>query len=102
MPKNEPRLSAQTLKVLAALLAAKEELPGAKVGKQAKLKSGTLYPILWRLEEAGWICSRWEEGEPAELGRPLRRYYRITGLGAARTRMAYEELSGPFGKFAWT
>jgi len=45
------------------------------------LSSGTLYPILMRLDEAGWLESRWEKVDPARVGRPRRRLYRITALG---------------------
>lgn len=49
-----------------------------------KLKSGSLYPILQRLEDAGWLTSRWElEEYAASRGRPPRRYYKLTGTGAA-------------------
>ena len=32
--------------------------------------SGTLYPILARLEDAGWVESEWERVDPSEAGRP--------------------------------
>lgn len=41
------------------------------------LKEGTLYPALRRLEERGFVESRWEE---PESGMP-RKYYRITARG---------------------
>jgi PadR family transcriptional regulator len=52
--------------------------------------SGTLYPILVRLQGAGWIESRWEDVDASEAGRPARRYYRLTpdGAAAARTHLA--------------
>ena len=54
METDSPRISAQTLRVLAALLSATSpELSGAEVGRASKLPSGTLYPILIRLEGAG-------------------------------------------------
>lgn len=49
-----------------------------------KLKSGSLYPILQRLEGAGWLTSRWELEEYARSrGRPPRRYYKLTAAGAS-------------------
>ncbi|GAA4588291.1 hypothetical protein GCM10023107_08920 [Actinoplanes octamycinicus] len=39
--------------------------------------SGTVYPILIRLQRAGWLESRWEEIDPALAGRPARRWYRL-------------------------
>ena len=62
----------------------RDELSGAEIGRFAKLASGTLYPILLRLEEAGWLASRWEVEDPRELRRPRRRFYRVTGVGARK------------------
>jgi PadR family transcriptional regulator PadR len=47
------------------------------------LPSGTIYPILARLERMGWAESGWEDPDAhiAE-GRPRRRYYRLTREGA--------------------
>jgi len=36
-----------------------DELSGSDVQKRSSLASGTLYPILLRLESAGWFVSRW-------------------------------------------
>jgi PadR family transcriptional regulator, regulatory protein PadR len=53
---------------------------------------GTLYKALARLETAGLLESRWEDPELAvAAGRPRRRLYRVTPLGAtalARARAA--------------
>jgi PadR family transcriptional regulator, regulatory protein PadR len=60
---KQPRLSSQTRKVLATLMSCPgDELSGAEIG--TKLASGTLYPILFRLEGAGWLQSRWEVEDP--------------------------------------
>ena len=70
----QPRITTQTIKVLAALMSRTEDgLSGAEIGRTTSLASGTLYPILFRLEEAGWVESRWETEDPHELGRPRRR-----------------------------
>lgn len=42
------------------------------------LKEGTLYPILYRLEEDGLVESRWSEPEGKQVAR---KYYRITKEG---------------------
>jgi len=48
----------------------------------AALPSGTVYPLLRRLEARGLVSSRWEEPEELEgAGRPRRRYYEITRSG---------------------
>jgi PadR family transcriptional regulator PadR len=43
--------------------------------------SGKLYPVLARLERAGWLVKERELIDPAVAGRPVRRLYRITGEG---------------------
>jgi PadR family transcriptional regulator, regulatory protein PadR len=62
---------------------------GYELMKAAKLSSGTLYPMLARLEDQGMVSAEWER-EPTVSGRPLRKYYRLTGEGArvARRRLA--------------
>ncbi len=81
------RMTTSVLKVVAALLAeADSERYGLQLMQDTGLPSGTLYPILVRLERAGWVASRWEEVDPAAEGRPTRRYYRLTGEGAVEAR----------------
>lgn len=102
---NQPRLTSQTLKVLAALLSQSQTrtgTSGAEIARSTKLPSGTLYPILMRLEDAGWVESCWETGDPRQLGRPRRRLYQITGFGVKKTLSAYRELVLPFKEFAWS
>jgi DNA-binding PadR family transcriptional regulator len=66
-----------------------DEHYGLELCALAGLPSGTLYPILARLEQAGWVESRWEDPEThVREGRPRRRYYRITPDGAVRSRAA--------------
>jgi DNA-binding PadR family transcriptional regulator len=79
----------------------RDELSGAEIGKATKLASGTLYPILLRLEGAGWLESRWEMEDPKALGRPRRRFYRITGAGALKARETFKEFEPVFGRVAW-
>jgi PadR family transcriptional regulator, regulatory protein PadR len=98
----EPRLTTQTLKVLGALMMQPcDALSGAEIGRSTKLHSGTLYPILLRLESAGWLVSNWEEETPQDLGRPRRRFYRLTAVGIARTKSAFREVRTMVGGFAW-
>ena len=68
-------------------------LAGADLLKQTGLFSGTLYPILLRFEKAGLLESRWEEEHPKSLGRPRRRFYRMTQAGAQVAHEALAELS---------
>lgn len=100
-PDYPVRLSLQTLKVLEAFLEdPTAELAGADVRKRGHLSSGTLYPILLRLESAGWLVSRWEKVDPATVGRPRRRLYRVTPTGLRRTSEAFGSLSMNRGVFA--
>ncbi|WP_409566931.1 PadR family transcriptional regulator [Methylobacterium sp. J-048] len=99
---SEPRLSAQTLKVLGAFLSSSTcELSGAQLGATSKLASGTLYPMLIRLEAAGWLSSRWENDDPHVLQRPRRRYYRLTADGVRKSHAAFAEIQSTVGGFRW-
>ena len=86
-------MSLQTMRVLEAFLADPAgQLSGADVQKRSSLASGTLYPILLRLESAGWFLSRWESIDPASAGRPRRRLYRLTPSGLARASEVFASL----------
>ena len=65
------------------------------------LRSGTVYPILRRLEDAGLVSSRWERAPRArQEGRPPRRYYELTGAGSEAVREAlerYPRIASVFG-----
>jgi DNA-binding PadR family transcriptional regulator len=65
-----------------------QEMYGLQICTDAGLPSGTIHPILARLEGIGWLESRWEDASPQEEGRPRRRYYRLTTDGAERARIA--------------
>ena len=47
------------------------------------LKEGTLYPILYRLEEEGCIASAWSSPDGTKPGKVPRRIYTVTGHGQA-------------------
>jgi PadR family transcriptional regulator, regulatory protein PadR len=85
----QPRMTIPTQLVLEALLQDPAgELYGVEIGTAAGLPSGTVHPILARLEGRGWLESRWEEIDPRVQGRPPRRYYRLTAAGAQSARAA--------------
>jgi DNA-binding MarR family transcriptional regulator len=95
---EEINLTTQALKVLRPFLERpSDELAGVDVMRCCKLASATAYTCMLRLERQGLLTSRWEEGDPAELRRPRRRYYAITPRGAAIAREALAELSMPQG-----
>jgi PadR family transcriptional regulator PadR len=79
----------QTLLILQALLKdPARELYGLELAQETGLLPGTAYPILLRLENQGWIISRWEDIDPHAEKRPARRYYRLTASGAAQASAA--------------
>lgn len=76
--------SRQTQRVLAILLhGPAAEYYGYQLLRMARLSSGTLYPILRRLEDRGWVGSRW--AEPVAENTPRRRYYSLTAIGREAT-----------------
>ena len=83
------RMTLATQLVLRAMLAEPtREMYGLQICQVAELPSGTIHPILARLERLGWLESHWEDTVPQEEGRPRRRYYRLTEDGAERARIA--------------
>lgn len=66
--------------ILAALLNARGGWShGYDLARQAGVKSGTLYPLLIRLEAQGYLEAEWQQ--PPEGGRPPRHAYRLTARG---------------------
>ncbi len=91
------RRSHQTLDLLNAMLAQPSEwCHGYSLSQQTGLASGTLYPILMRLEKLDWLETRWEQD--AEPGRPPRHLYRLTSDGRAWAR---EELRAARASKFW-
>lgn len=84
---SDKRMTETTRKVLHALLDHPDrERYGLDLAKQAAIAHGTMYGILVRLEDWGWVESRADY--PADRAAPPRRYYRLTPDGAARARTA--------------
>jgi PadR family transcriptional regulator len=87
-----PTISANVKKGSAELailaLLAERPLHGYEIAKQIQARTGgalrfdvaSLYPLLYRFEERGWLKSAWETGPS---GRE-RRYYRLTASGKKR------------------
>lgn len=90
------RMTIPTQLVLETLLAdPARELYGFEIGEQSALRSGTVHPILARLEGVGWLESRWEDIDPRAEGRPPRRYYRLTADGARAAQLALARAHRP-------
>lgn len=99
---TDPRLSVPSLRVLKFMLEApRVPRSGAELSRALNIKSGTLYPLLARLEGSGWLASRWEEVDPSQQGRPRRRLYTLTGLGQTTAHRALADLQVAPGVLAW-
>ncbi len=73
-------LSPHARRVLAVLLRARDRWShGYELARLADVKSGTLYPLLIRLESQGHLEAEWQHS--AEGGRPPRHAYRLTASG---------------------
>jgi DNA-binding PadR family transcriptional regulator len=90
---STPRITLQTLLVFALLLREGEHWYGLRIIREADLHTGTAYPLLHRMERAGWITSHWETPElPPGAGprvRP-RKYYELTEQGRKFATQAIE------------
>ncbi|GAA2224520.1 helix-turn-helix transcriptional regulator [Herbiconiux moechotypicola] len=82
------RLTPATVDVLRILLEEGGELWGLAVVKRSGRPAGSVYPILERLEGAGWVESAWEAD--SERNGPRRRLYRFCAEGADAAREAVD------------
>jgi DNA-binding PadR family transcriptional regulator len=90
------RISPQTLHLLDALLDRPAEWRhGYALSQRTGISSGTLYPILTRLERLHWLETRWENPKG---GRPPRHLYRLTSQARAWAR---EELQNARARKVW-
>jgi len=97
------RITVPLLKVLEQfLLQPTEQISGADIVQNTRLASGTLYPLLKRLEEANWLSSQWEDVLPEKVGRPRRRLYQITGLGSVHAKAAFRDTFAHQGVPVWS
>ena len=93
---SSPRMTGATQLVLRELLAdPAAEKYGLEICKAVGLASGTVHPLLYKFEKLGWLESRFEEIDPADAGRPRRRFYRLTPDGAAFAREALARVHKP-------
>lgn len=70
------RLTPATIDVLRVFLGSKKPVWGLQIVKSTERPSGSIYPILDRLENAGWVVGLWEENEERVGAR--RRYYALS------------------------
>lgn len=89
-----PRMTLQVQLVLNEMLSEPaEQRYGLDLCEATGLPSGTIYPIMARLERIKWVESDWEDPDAhiAE-GRPRRRYYRLTREGAEAAAEALRDI----------
>ena len=96
MFSNEPRLPSGKELIVLELLSCKREMYGLEMVKaSSRLARGTVYVLLNRMEDKGYVTSRQVKEENAS-GMP-RRVFAITGLGQralAATRKAHAAIAG--------
>jgi DNA-binding PadR family transcriptional regulator len=64
---------------------------GLRVMEKTGLPSGTVYPVMRRLERDGLVQSHWEQQSIADAEkRPLRKYYKLTRSGRQLLRPGTE------------
>ncbi|MGA8116002.1 MAG: PadR family transcriptional regulator [Actinocatenispora sp.] len=85
------RVTAATVDVLNALLDQPAPTWGLQVIKATGRPPGTVYPILERLERAGWVVSRWDDD--GERRGPRRRIYVLTDGGVQSARQTCRDHS---------
>lgn len=88
----------------ALLIDPEQERYGLELATEAGLEPGTIYPILVAFEGVGWLSSREEDETQAHaVGRPRRRYYRLTAAGVTAARAAFADAGkrGVTRRLAW-
>jgi len=85
LPLTDRELKKGSAELLILSLLEDRPRHGYEIGQLIELRSGgalrfnvaSLYPLLYRLENRGWIRGRWVE----KAGQRRRRYYRLTPVG---------------------
>jgi len=85
------RITLATALVLQAI--ARGHRHGFEIVDVTGYPTGTVYPALRRLEQAGYVRSEWERERVASReARPQRRYYEITAAGTRALEGALEPM----------
>jgi len=66
---------------------------GLQLMKAMTVPTGTLYPLMARLEREGLVSSELEQIDEHAEGRRARRWYRLTGTGEQYARLVLAELA---------
>ncbi|QQQ76071.1 helix-turn-helix transcriptional regulator [Saccharothrix sp. 6-C] len=86
------RLGGATVDVLGVLLESDQPRWGLEIIKLTGRPSGSVYPLLDRLERAGWVTSSWDDD--SERRGPRRRMYVLTPGGALEAAKACAKAGG--------
>jgi PadR family transcriptional regulator PadR len=93
---RRPNRSPETRVLLAALILQPRSWHyGYELSKRTGLKSGTLYPLLIRLNDQGLLESKWMD--PETPGKPPRHAYKLSPSGLAFAREITQPLSAAVG-----
>lgn len=69
---------------------------GFELMKLTGMASGSLYPMLAKLQGAGWLAKGKEDIDPRIAGRPARANYMITGAAVSAARVQLAALSDAY------
>lgn len=91
------RVTPNLLRVLHVLLKDLDaEHYALDLSKSAGVNVGTIYALVARLERHGLLRSALENVDPQQVGRPPRRYYRLTAEGVRYAEKTLREQLAPF------
>ena len=87
-------VSLQQLRILRFMLSVYDEpVCGVDLIKGLKMQSGTVYPLLQRMESRGLVSSKMERGTSQGVGRPLKRLYTLKAPGRNYITRVLRELA---------
>jgi PadR family transcriptional regulator, regulatory protein PadR len=94
LPMTDVRMTVAVARVLREFLANPSEPHyGYELMQLTGFPSGKLYPLLVRLQRAGWLIREPESPVPVQVGRPSRWLYRLSPSGAEHARHELSVLS---------
>ncbi len=106
MSETNIQLKKGVIEILILKLLSREKMYGYQLMQELdiksrgffKMKEGTLYPVLYRLEDGGFITSLWEEPDRSSVEKRSvpRKYYRITKEGLVELNKLISDLEQLF------
>jgi len=61
-------------------------MSGYEIRKECSVGTSTVYSVLYKMLDSGLLRQTREQGDPTNLGRPLRVYYELSGEGKTTVR----------------